>query len=75
MNLFRPGRPFSFVYFNHKTPASESYFKFKSIFDLLPLRVIEKMKKFYLIKPYAYIKIFDLFGHANPIFSSAYTTL
>lgn len=68
----RPGIPFTFVYFNHKTPSSDFFFKFKAVFDLIPLRVIEKMRNFYLIKPYFYIKAFDWLGHSNKVFAERY---
>jgi hypothetical protein len=61
--------PFTFVYFNHHTPSSDYYFKFKYAFDLLPLRVIEKMRSFYLVKPYFYIRAFDMLGHSNKVFA------
>lgn len=67
--------PFTFIYFNHHTPSSDYYFRFRSLFELLPLRVVEKMRHFYLIKPYFYIKAFDMLGQSNKIFSETYQTL
>lgn len=67
IGIFRPGIEFTFVYFNQRTPSSDYYFKFKAVFDLIPLRVIEKMRNFYLIKPYFYIKAFDMLGQSNKI--------
>lgn len=58
--------------FRFLLPVSLFPCSFKNVFDLLPLRVIEMMRTFYLVKPYFYIKAFDMLGQSNRIFAASY---
>jgi len=73
----RPKEKFIFVYFNNETSSSDYYFEFKYILTLLPLRLVENLQDFILVKPYFYIKAHDYvgLGSINKIFSQRYRTL
>lgn len=68
LRLLQPTHPFLRLLL----PVPLSPCRFKNVFDLLPLRVIEMMRTFYLVKPYFYIKAFDMLGQSNRIFAATY---